>query len=121
MKKKIQGLNWLESGPQYWSMRPWSARRASDIFARMGRHNCRDSCGQVRAASKADWTCHAAVISRGVMMVPCFSRIMGGVVTAPIESFTPRGRWEIMPRRFGANVNGGWMDLHCCVYKGGYW
>ena len=51
----------------------------------------------------------AAVILRNMMMAPCFSCIMGGVVTAPVEISMPSGRREIVPLRFGANVNG-WVD-----------
>ena len=78
-----------------------------DAFVRMGRHKDCDSCEQLRAVVRDDGMCHVAVISRDVMMVPCFSCIMGGVVTAPVEISMPRGRRRIVPRRFGTNMNDG--------------
>ena len=66
-----------------------------------------DSCEQLCAAVRADLMRHGAVISQDVMMVHHFLCVMGGVITASVEISLPCGGLEIVPRRFGANMNGG--------------
>ena len=65
-----------------------------------------DSCGQLRAAVEDDVTHHAAVISRRAMMAPCFSCIMGGVVTASVEISMPRFDRRIVFRRIDPEIDG---------------
>ena len=62
----------------------------------MGRHIDCDSCEQLRAAVRSDGMRRDAVISQDVMMAPCFSCKVDGVVTAPVEIFTSCGRRKIV-------------------------
>ena len=103
-KRTLLDGNWSTNVGQYNSD---LQRRASDASVWMGRHGDFDSFEQLLASVRDDWMCHVVVISRDVMMVPHFSCIMGGLITAPVEISMPRGRRGIVPHRFGTDVNGG--------------
>ena len=63
------------------------------------------------------WRCPAEIFA-SCDHGPLFSRVVGGVVTAPVGFSMIFDRHEIVPRLLGAEMNGGHSCFDCWINTG---